>query len=123
MLPATQRIRRREEFSTTVRKGHRATSPLVVVHVLPGSSEATETARAGFVVSRAVGGAVVRNQVKRRLRHLVTQMLADLPPGSLVVVRALPAAGGASSEQLASSLTLAVARALGHSTVALGGTS
>ena len=123
MLPATQRVRRRGEFSTSVRQGRRAASPLVVVHLLPGSPEATETARAGFVVSRAVGGAVVRNRVKRRLRHVMVPVLADLPHGSLIVVRALPAAAGASSAQLGSSVARAVARALGPTPVVSGGTS
>ncbi len=36
--------------------------------------------RAGFVVSKAVGGAVVRNKVKRRLRHLMRERVDQLPP-------------------------------------------
>jgi len=49
-------------------------------------------ARAGFVVSRAVGNAVTRNRVRRRLRHLVRERLNQLPAGSTLVVRALPGA-------------------------------
>lgn len=41
-------------------------------------------------MSRKVGGAVVRNRVKRRLRHLVTTLPA--PFVADVVVRALPPA-------------------------------
>jgi ribonuclease P protein component len=55
---------------------------------------------AGFAVSRAVGGAVVRNRVKRRLRAIVAERIGGLPPGSKVVVRALPAASQAPFEQL-----------------------
>jgi len=68
-------------------------------------------ARAGFVVSKAVGGAVVRNLVRRRLRHLVRPRLAQLPPGSTLVVRALPAAAGADAAQLAADLDQAIASA------------
>jgi ribonuclease P protein component len=50
------------------------------------------SARAGFVVSKAVGNAVVRNAVKRRLRHLVRARIGDLPAGAVLVVRALPEA-------------------------------
>ncbi|GLF96753.1 hypothetical protein SYYSPA8_20670 [Streptomyces yaizuensis] len=64
-------------------------------------------------MSKAVGGAVVRNQVKRRLRHLIRDRLAELPPGSLVVVRALPGAGDADHEQLARDLDAAFQRLLG----------
>ncbi len=66
----------------------------------------------GFVVSKAVGVAVVRNKVKRRLRHLVRERLSELPPGSLVVVRALPGAGDADHAQLARDLDAALARLL-----------
>ena len=64
-------------------------------------------------MSKAVGGAVVRNKVKRRLRHLIRDRLAELPPGSLVVVRALPGAGDAAYEQLARDLDAALQRLLG----------
>jgi ribonuclease P protein component len=64
-------------------------------------------------VSKAVGGAVVRNKVKRRLRHLMRDRVALLPPGSLVVVRALPGAGDADHVQLARDLDAALERLLG----------
>ncbi|MGY3057739.1 ribonuclease P protein component [Streptomyces sp. TE3672] len=55
----------------------------------------------------------MRTAVKRRLRHLVRERLALLPPGSLVVVRALPGAGDADHEQLARDLDAALQRLLG----------
>ena len=66
--------------------------------------------RVGFVVSRAVGGAVVRNRVRRRLRHLVRDRLGYLPQHSLVVVRALPAAAEASFTTLGADLDVALDR-------------
>jgi ribonuclease P protein component len=53
---------------------------------------------------------VVRNRVKRRLRHLCRDRVGGLPTGSLVVVRALPGAAGATYEQLGSDLTRCLAR-------------
>ena len=47
--------------------------------------------RVGLVVSKAVGGAVQRNRVKRRLRHLLAAHVASMPQGLTLVVRALPA--------------------------------
>ncbi|HEY0698948.1 MAG TPA: ribonuclease P protein component, partial [Micromonospora sp.] len=67
--------------------------------------------RAGFVVSKAVGNAVVRNTVRRRLRHLVRDRLSALPSGAVLVVRALPAAAGASHARLAADLDSALAAA------------
>ena len=64
-------------------------------------------------MSKAVGNAVVRNKVKRRLRHLVRDRVDVFPPGSLVVVRALPGAGDADHAQLARDLDAALQRLLG----------
>lgn len=66
--------------------------------------------RAGFVVSKAVGGSVVRTRVKRRLRHLVRDRLATLPAGSTLVVRAAPAAADATSVELARDLDRCLSR-------------
>jgi ribonuclease P protein component len=48
--------------------------------------------RVGFVVSGALGNAVTRNRVKRRLRHLARAHVLDTPVGIDLVVRALPRA-------------------------------
>ena len=89
MLPASARLNRPEEIRATVRSGVRVGRPSLVVHAL---AKETPPPRAGFVVSKRVGGAVVRNRVKRRLRHLVASELAGA--GAVdVVVRALPGAG------------------------------
>jgi ribonuclease P protein component len=92
VLAAAQRLRRSTDFAAAVRGGRRAGRGAVVVHLFLEEPVRASTARAGFVVSKAVGNAVVRNQVRRRLRHLVRPRLAELPAGALVVVRALPAA-------------------------------
>lgn len=51
--------------------------------------------RIGFSVSKRVGGAVVRNRVKRRLREAVRGRLTLLPPGWDIVISARPAAANA----------------------------
>jgi ribonuclease P protein component len=58
-----------------------------------------------------VGNAVVRNKVRRRLRHLVRPALAELPDGAVLVVRALPAAAEANSAILGGDLSAALAAA------------
>ena len=65
-------------------------------------------ARVGFVVSKAVGNAVARNLVKRRLRELVRARIRCLPDAGLLVVRALPAASAASYAELGRDLDKAL---------------
>ncbi len=66
--------------------------------------------RVGFVVNKAVGNAVTRNQVKRRLRHASRSRLEMLPGGARLVVRALPPAATGSSETLGRDLDGALQR-------------
>jgi ribonuclease P protein component len=74
--------------------------PTLVVNVVPVSFDVAaerdgvgrQGPRVGFVVSAALGNAVTRNRVKRRLRHLAAAHLADTPDGIDIVVRALPRA-------------------------------
>ncbi len=89
VLGSESRLRRAGEFRDTMRQGVRTGRSCLVMHArrsdLPSS-------RAGFIVSKAVGTAVVRNRVKRRLRHLAADALVQTPFPVDLVVRALPAA-------------------------------
>jgi ribonuclease P protein component len=80
--------------------------------VLHAHVEAAASApKVGFVVGRPVGPAVTRNQVRRRLRHLIADRLEQLPAGARVVVRATPAAAGRSSATLGAALDDALGKA------------
>ena len=56
--------------------------------------------RAGFVTSRRIGGAVVRNRVRRRLREIVRRHQHEIIPGLWIVLVARAAAAQASSAAL-----------------------
>lgn len=106
MLPAGSRLTSAGEFASVIRRGRRSGRGRLVVHLQimghsdEGPGDGSSAPRAGLVVSRAVGGSVVRHRVSRRLRHLLAPRLAALPEGSRVVVRALPPAAEASSAEL-----------------------
>jgi len=112
MLPAAARLRRSEDFREVMRRGSRAGRRRLVVHALPASNPPAGPvpARAGFVVSKAVGNSVVRHRVSRRLRHLVAARLGTVPAGSSLVIRALPPAATASSAELGADLDAAMKR-------------
>jgi ribonuclease P protein component len=119
MLPAAHRLTRSTDFAQTVRRSPRTArcaGQVLVVHVAAAAMAAdavgTPPPRVGFVVSRAVGGAVARNRTKRRLRHLMAERVGELPAGTRVVVRALPAAVSASGTELSHALDRCLRSAL-----------
>jgi ribonuclease P protein component len=110
VLAADQRLRHADAFRRTVRSGRRAGGPALVVHLYVDDSPEHEPAKAGFVVSKVVGGAVVRNLVKRRLRHVVKEFLSALPASSELVVRAQPVAATMTSAELRAELARCLQR-------------
>ncbi|WP_280418613.1 ribonuclease P protein component [Nocardia carnea] len=108
MLPEPHRLHQRADFSRTVRRGRRAGKRDLVVHVLvdhpdPGDSGVRVRfggPRFGLIVSKAVGPAVVRHRVARRLRHICAELTADISAEVDIVIRALPGAAGADSDEL-----------------------
>lgn len=111
MLSARHRLRSSTDIRRTLR-GRRAGGHLVVVHVARSAERAGLPARVGFVVSRAVGGAVTRNQVKRRLRAYAAHRLDIVPDGVDVLVRANPQAATADYGRLGAEYERLLARAL-----------
>lgn len=111
MLPAAHRMRLSSDFETAVRRGRRAGRSTVVAHASRRQA-GDEPARVGFVVSRAVGSAVVRNRVKRRLRAVLAARVRSLPAGVLLVVRANPAAVGVTVPRLAADVDAVLAKVL-----------
>lgn len=92
-----------------MRRGRRAGSRTLVVHLVDGEGGPAEV---GFVVSKAVGNAVIRNRVKRRLRHLAREHVTSLPGSAVLVVRALPASASASYAELGDDLARCLQRVL-----------
>jgi ribonuclease P protein component len=90
VLPRSLRMRSSKDFRWTTRRGLRVSRPTLVVHAarIPDNGLVRRNApgrtgpRIGFVVNGAVGNAVTRNRVKRRLRHLAAAHVADTPGGT-----------------------------------------
>lgn len=113
MLTRRNRLTSSRLFGEAVRHGRRAGTRTLVLHLETlDTAEGAEDAppQVGFVVGKAVGPAVVRNLVKRRLRHLTRERLASLPGSAVLVVRALPPAASAPSAKLARDFDKALAR-------------
>lgn len=90
------RLRSRRDYARVSREGERHGSGCFVLLVAPQRGPGTEgrvTPRLGLTVSRRVGGSVVRNRVKRRIRETFRARRGLLPGAADVVVIARPGAG------------------------------
>lgn len=85
--------------------------PDLVVHALRSDAPSDPGPRIGLVVSKAVGTAVQRHRVARRLRHVARNVLSELDPADRVVIRALPSSRHAISARLEQELRTALRRA------------
>jgi len=87
------RLVRRAEFDAVYRNGRRRTSRQFTVFFAPNGL--TET-RFGMSVGRTLGGAVVRNRIRRRVREILRLSRREIPAGWDIVVH--PRASVASAE-------------------------
>ncbi len=116
MLPAPNRLRDRADFTSAVRGSGstRAGSRLVVVHANQTDARVGQPPRVGFVVSKAVGGAVRRNRTKRRLRAVLAGRVATVPDGVDLVIRANPAAALVTYGELSTTVKSLVDKVIGR---------
>jgi len=97
-FPAARRLKLSREFDRVRKEGSTVSGGLLMLGVLPVEGE--KSFRLGLITSRRVGGAVVRNRVRRRLREIVRRHQHALMRGVWFVVVARPAAAGANSAPL-----------------------
>jgi ribonuclease P protein component len=104
-------VTRPDDFRAAVRRGRRIPTGHTVLHVFgPSTRPAGAPARFGFIVTKAVGGAVTRNTVKRRLRAVGHAVLPSVEGGTDVIIRALPGSDAVSWSELQSEISHGLAR-------------
>jgi ribonuclease P protein component len=97
-FPKTRRLARTAEYERVKRHGLTQRGKLLMMSALP--VENSGLCRAGFVTSRHLGKAVVRNRVRRRLRDIVRQHQQQLRRDFWIVVIARSAAANATYREL-----------------------
>jgi ribonuclease P protein component len=102
------RIRDRATFEALRRHGQRSRRGHVTVTFV--SSNDDSVPRVAYAVGKRVGGAVVRNQLRRRLRAVVAEASGSLAPGAYLV-SAGPAAAELPYEDLKAQVTAAMTSA------------
>ena len=106
MLPSAHRLRVSGDFTLVQRRGTRISRPTLIVSALSRPGLPT---RVGLSVGKSVGNSVVRHAVSRKLRHLARGLVNEVPEGTQIVVRALPAAAHSDSTHLGADLAEACA--------------
>ena len=106
-------LKKRGEF-LRLRGGARWANPCFVLESKPREGEpdvSPQGPRFGFTVTKAMGGAVIRNRIRRRLKAAVAATAADRArPGHDYVVIARAAAGSRPFEDLKKDLEQAFQR-------------
>lgn len=83
------RLLHRREFDAVFRHGRKLVGPAFVCYVARRDGPGCKL---GLAVSRKVGGAVIRNRIKRFVREFFRMHHRQLPPGTRMVVVARPPA-------------------------------
>ena len=101
MLPTDARLTSSSDFARATKSGIRVTSEHFVgyLYISPVTNESNP--KCGLIINKTVGGSVKRHRLARKVRHAVAPLIATLPTGSLLVIRALKEDGDRSvSEEI-----------------------
>ena len=105
MLPKPERLNKPWQYEEVFRHGKASRNRLLVLHVWNRPEGPGRPARqAGFIVSKKVGKAVARNQVRRRIREAYRLARGRVRPGCALVWIARVAAAGADYRQIAAAV-------------------
>jgi len=110
VLAKANRVLVGADFRTVVRSGRRISTPHAVVYSTRTGDQSPT--RFGFIVAKSVGGSVVRNRVRRRLRAIGSELLTTSATGVDIVIRPLPGSADAEWHELHAEITEAVHRSV-----------
>lgn len=108
-MKRVHRLRSSRDFKRVIHEGASVARPELVLYHL--DRDVREPPRIGLAVTRRIGGAVVRNRVKRLLREAVRPLIPRFAPGVDMVVVARGAAAEADLVELRRAFTEAATRA------------
>lgn len=97
MLTKSARLTESSDFARTTKSGSRVATEFFVGYLyLTGTHESP---KAGLIISKSVGGSVLRHRIARKARHAIAENMSKLPAGALLVLRAIGRAERAQTNQ------------------------
>lgn len=110
-FPRECRLLRRADFEAAYRNGRRSASRQFVIFAWRRAVDAKSPARFGVSVKRALGKAVKRNRIRRRIREILRHCRAELPGGWDFVIHPRASVATHAFAALATELTELLRRA------------
>ena len=97
MLTKSARLTESSDFARTTKSGHRVATEFFVGYLY--LTNTNESPKAGLIISKSVGGSVLRHRMPRKARHAIAENISLLPAGALLVLRAIGKAEKAQANQ------------------------
>ena len=107
-LPRECRVVRRAEYDAVYREGRRRSSREFTIFVRPNG---LDLSRFGWSIKKALGSAVRRNRIRRRLREILRLHRQEIAPGWDIVIHPRRSAAKADFSALTGELLQLIPRA------------
>jgi len=107
MLPKAYRLKDKKDFRRGYQKGKTIVFPYFVLYYRRSTNP---TYRVGFSVSKKIGGAVLRNKIKRRFREICRLMPENFIPGYDYIFVVRISAKSVTRPELANQIKIALKR-------------
>ena len=92
MLKKPQRVRLESDYRYILNRGKKSYSQIFLLSKTPQRDNTLETTRFGFITSKKVGKAHIRNRLRRQFREVIRVEMQNIKPGYDVVIVVSPKA-------------------------------
>lgn len=100
MLKKLQRVRLESDYRYILNRGKKSYNPIFLLSIAPQRDAKLESTRFGFITSKKVGKAYIRNKLRRQFREIIRKEINNIKPGFDVVIVVSPKAVGISFSEV-----------------------
>ena len=87
MIPTANRIRKSSEYSKVFKTSTKFETPNFKIYI---TKSLDSTCKIGIIASGKIGGAVKRNEIKRRIKAILLPYLTQLPFNIVIKIKQIP---------------------------------